>query len=129
MTDPGLYFMKLSFTPPPGVVGAGSMSLAVTVLAPTGALHGQATGTILQGTANPASFTAQVSGAMHSTGFGKIVRVGSVSGRAEVYLPPPEIGTYHAAFSASFALDSTGSGQGQFSVGKDTYKCDVKVVE
>lgn len=126
MTDVGLYLLKLSFTPPAGIVGAGSMTLALTVDAPSGALHGQAQGTILEGTQHPQTFTAPVSGAMHSTGFGNIVRVGAVSGEAAVSVTPPAIGTYLAPFSASFSLDSNWSGQGQFSVGSNSYKSDVK---
>jgi hypothetical protein len=40
MSEVGLYLLKLSFTPSLGVVGAGSMTLAVTVNASTGTLHG-----------------------------------------------------------------------------------------
>jgi len=126
MSEVGLYLLKLSFTPSLGVVGAGSMTLAVTVNASTGTLHGQVQGTILEGTQYPQTFTAQVSGAMHSTGFGNIVKVGAVSGEAGVSVIPPAIGTYLAPFSASFGLDSNWNGQGQFSVGSDTYKSDVK---
>jgi hypothetical protein len=126
MSEVGLYLLKLSFTPPHGVVGAGSMTLALTVNASSGALHGQAQGTILEGTQHPNTFTAQVSGAMHSTGFGDIVKVGAVSGEAAVSVPPPEIGTFLASFSASFSLDSNWSGQGQFSVGSHSYESEVK---
>jgi hypothetical protein len=125
MSEVGLYLLKLSFTPPAGVVGAGSMTLAVTVNASTGALLGQAQGTILEGTQDPKTFTAQVSGAMHSTGFGNIAKVGAVSGDAAVSVIPPAIGTYIAPFLASFSLDSNWSGQGQFSVGSNSYKSDV----
>lgn len=126
MEEVGLYLLKLSFTPPAGMVGAGTMTLAVTVNASTGALHGQVQGTILEGTQHPQTFTAQVSGAMHSTGLGKIVKVGAVSGEAGVSVTPPAIGTYLAPFSASFSLDSNWSGQGQFSVGSNSYVSDVK---
>lgn len=126
MSKVGLYLLKLSFTPPSGIVGAGSMTLAVTVNASTGALHGQVQGTILEGTQHPQTFTAQVSGVMHSTGFGNIVRVGTVSGEAAVSVTSPAIGTYLAPLSVSFGLDSNWSGQGQFSVGSHSYKSDVK---
>jgi hypothetical protein len=63
---------------------------------------------------------------MHSTGFGDIVKVGAVSGEAAVSVPPPEIGTFLASFSASFSLDSNWSGQGQFSVGSHSYESEVK---
>lgn len=126
MSQSGLYLLKLAFTPQGGAVGSGSMTLALTVNASTGALHGQAQGTIHEGTQHPQTFSAQVSGAMHSTGFGTIIRVGSVSGEAGVSVPPPAIGMYLAPFSASFGLDADWNGQGQFSVGSDTYKSDVK---
>jgi len=126
MSELGLYLLKLSFTPPEGVVGAGSMTLALTINASTGTLHGQAQGTILEGTQHPQTFTAQLSGAMHSTGYGDIVKVGAVSGEAGVSVTAPAIGTFLAPFSASFSLDSNWSGQGQFSVGSSTYQLDVK---
>ena len=129
MSEVGLYLLKLSFTPPEGVVGAGSMTLALTVNASTGALHGQAQGTILEGTQHPQTFTAQVSGSMHSTGYGSVVRVGAVSGEAGVSVSPPAIGTFLAPFSASFGLDSDWSGEGQFVVGSSSYKSDVKQVD
>lgn len=129
MSEVGLYLLKLNFNPPAGVVGAGSMTLALTVDASTGALHGQAQGTILEGTAHAPTFTAQVSGAMHSTGFGHIVKVGAVSGEAAVSVAPPAIGTYLAPFSASFSLDADWTGQGQFSVGSNSYKSQVTLAQ
>ncbi|MFN7571702.1 MAG: DUF1842 domain-containing protein [Betaproteobacteria bacterium] len=129
MTEPGLYLLKLAFSAPSGMVGAGSMTLAVAVDAAAGTLHGQAQGTILQGTQHPQTFSAQVSGAMHSTGFGSIVRVGAASGEAAVSVAPPAIGTYLAPFSASFGVDSNWSGQGQFVVGSHSYPCTVTKVD
>ncbi|MFN9212238.1 MAG: DUF1842 domain-containing protein [Betaproteobacteria bacterium] len=129
MTEPGLYLLKLSFSPPAGIVGAGSMTLAVAVDAAAGTLHGQAQGTILQGTQHPQTFSGQVSGAMHSTGFGSIVRVGAASGEAAVSVAPPAIGTYLAPFSASFSLDPKWNGQGQFAVGSHSYPCTVTKVD
>ncbi len=105
------------------------MILAVTVNASSGALHGQAAGIIHEGTQHPPAFTAPVEGAMHSTGYGKITKVGAVHGEAAVSVPPPAIGTYLAPFIASFALDADWSGHGQFTVGSDTYKCEVKMVD
>ena len=125
MSETGLYLLNLSYTPPKGMVGAGSMSLALTVNASTGVLHGQAQGTILEGTQHPQTFNAQVSGVMHSTGYGSIVKVGAVSGEAAVSVTPPAIGTYLAPFSASFSLDSNWNGQGQFSVDSHSYNSEV----
>lgn len=129
MTKEGLYFLKLSFAPKNGIVGAGRMTLAVTVNASTGALHGQAQGVFLEGTQHPNTFTTPVSGVMHSTGFGQIVKVGSVAGEATVSVTPPAIGTYLAPFSASFGLDSDWNGDGQFTVGANSYASEVKAVD
>lgn len=129
MAETGLYLLKLSFTPPAGVTGAGNMTLAVTVNAVTGAVSGQALGTILEGTQSPQNFVAHVQGAMHSTGLGPVVKVGAVHGEAAVSLTPPQIGTYLAPFTASFALDSGWTGQGQFTVGQHIYKSEVKMID
>lgn len=129
MEKAGLYLLKLSFTPEKGMVGAGSMMLAVTVDASTGVLHGQAHGAIQEGTQHAPTFSSPATGAMHSTGYGSITRVGAVHGEAAVSLAPPAIGTYLAPFSASFSLGADWTGQGQFTVGTDTYKCDVKMVD
>lgn len=126
MKELGLYLLNLNFTPADGMVGSGSMTLALTVNASTGVLHGQAHGTILEGTQHPQTFTAQVSGAMHSTGYGTIVKVAAVSGEAGVSVTAPAIGHFVAPFSASFSLDSDWKGQGQFSVGSHSYQSDVE---
>lgn len=125
MSEVGLYLLKLNFNPAQGIVGAGLMTLALTVDASTGALHGQAQGTILEGTEHAPTFTAKVSGTMHSTGFGHTVKVGAVSGEAAVSLAPPAIGIYLAPFSASFSLDADWTGQGQFSIGTYSYPSQV----
>jgi hypothetical protein len=121
----GLYLLKLRFTPKHGMVGAGSMTLAVTVDAVSGDLNGQANGSILEGSEYSSSFSADAKGAMHSTGYGSVVRVGAVHGEAFVSFPPPAIGSYLAPFSASFQVDDTWQGTGQFTVGVNTYQCDV----
>ncbi|BDX05346.1 DUF1842 domain-containing protein [Planctobacterium marinum] len=129
MSDTGLYLLKLGFKPQEGIVGAGSMTLAVTVNAATGELHGQAQGTVLEGTEHPQSFSAKVTGSMHSTGFGTIVKVGAVSGEAAVPFTPPAIGFSSVPFAASFSLDSDWKGEGQFSLGKEAYKSDVSMID
>jgi hypothetical protein len=121
----GLYLLKLRFTSQPGLVGGGSMTLAVTVNAATGAMNGQAQGVLKAGTEQPSSFSADATGALHSTGLGGSVRVGAVRGEAFVSFPPPAIGSYLAPFSASFSVDSSWSGEGQFSVDNSTYACVV----
>lgn len=82
------------------------MTIALTVNASPGELHGQAQGTILDGTQHPQTISAKVSGAMHSTGVGSIVRAGGVSREAGISVTTPAIGTYLAQCSASFGLDS-----------------------
>jgi hypothetical protein len=121
----GLYLLKLRFTPQHGLVGGGSMTLAVSVDAATGALHGQARGALEAGSEHPFTFSADATGALHSTGLGGSVRVGAVRGQAFVSFPPPAIGSYLAPFSASFSVDTSWSGEGQFSVGNSSYPCVV----
>ena len=89
-------------------------------------LNGGASGTILEGTEHAPSFTASGTGHIHATGLGNITQVGAISGPAVVSFPPPLIGSYEAPFSASFAVDSTWKGTGKFSVGNDTYECQVE---
>lgn len=125
MTQLNLYPVTLSFTPPPGIVGAGRMTLSLVVNAATGALSGQAVGSILEGTENAPTFHATVTGTMHSTGFGSIVRVGMVLGEAAVSVAPSAIGTSPVPFSASFGVDANWNGQGQFAVGSNTYHSNV----
>ena len=116
----GLYLLTLSFTSKK--LGAGSMSLALTVNAVSGVIQGQAQGTLQSGTEHPSTFSADACGALHSTGLGPIVKIGAVKGEAFVSFPPPAIGSYQAPFSASFNLDAQGKGTGQFTVGHRTYK-------
>ncbi|MFN9623757.1 MAG: DUF1842 domain-containing protein [Cyanobacteriota bacterium] len=126
VSNVGLYLLNLLFTTKS--VGSGSMNLALTVNAVTGVVHGQAQGKLLAGTSHPSTFSADASGVIHSTGLGTIVRTGAVKGLAFVSLPPPEIGSYQAPFSASFSLDAKGNGKGQFTVGSHTYHdCDVSI--
>lgn len=129
MSETGLYLLKLGFKPQEGVVGAGSMTLAVTVNAATGELHGQAQGAVHEGTEHPQTFNVKVTGSMHSTGYGHIVRVGAVTGEAVVPFTPPAIGFSSVPFSASFSLDAEWKGEGQFSLGKDAYKSDVSMID
>jgi hypothetical protein len=123
----GLYLLNLRFTSKK--VGAASMDLALTVNAVSGVIHGQAQGTLQAGTEHPPTFSADATGALHSTGFGPIVKIGAVKGEAFVSFPPPAIGSYLAPFIASFGLDAQGKGTGQFTVGGNTYTdCVVSIV-
>jgi hypothetical protein len=129
MANEALYLVKLDFRPKPGITGAGSMTLELTVDPMSGSMHGQAKGTILEGTQHAPRFTAIASGHMHSTGLGHVTKTGAVSGQAMVSAPPPAIGTYLAPFSASFAVDNDWNGTGKFSVGNDTYESQVTAVK
>ena len=124
MSDNALYLVNLSFSS--NNLGGGSMKLALTVDPVRNTLNGGASGTILEGTEHTPSFTASGTGHIHATGLGNITQVGAISGPAVVSFPPPLIGSYEAPFSASFAVDSTWKGTGKFSVGNDTYECQVE---
>ena len=89
-------------------------------------LSGQAKGKIQEGTEHSPSFTASCQGTMHSTGYGDVVNIGAVHGRAAVSAPPSLIGTYLAPFTAEFAVDGSWSGNGTFTVGGNTYQCKVE---
>lgn len=123
MENDTLYLVKLNYKS--GKVGGGSMTLQLAVDAVTGALNGRADGTIQEGTQHAPTFTASASGHMHSAGFGKITKLGAVTGQAAVSFPPPAIGTYLAPFTATFGVDNEWTGTGKFSVGENTYECTV----
>ena len=123
MENETLYLVKLNFKS--GKVGGGSMTLQLAVDAVTGTLNGRGDGTIQEGTQHSPTFTSSASGHLHSTGFGKITKVGAVTGQAVVSFPPPAIGSYLAPFTASFGVDNEWSGTGKFSVGTNTYECSV----
>ena len=123
MSDEALYLVNLNFKS--GVVGGGSMTLQLAVDPVTGSINGRANGSIQEGTQHSPTFTASASGHTHSTGLGDITKVGAVSGQAVVSFPPPAIGSYLAPFSASFAVKEDWSGSGKFSVGDNTYECQV----
>ncbi|MGR0481162.1 MAG: DUF1842 domain-containing protein [Candidatus Electronema sp. V4] len=127
MANESLYLVKLDYRPKAGIVGAGSMTLQVSVEPVSSSINGQANGTILEGTQHAPRFTAIASGHMHSTGLGHVTKVGAVSGQAMVSVAPPAIGTYLAPFSASFAVDNDWNGTGKFSVGDYTYDSQVSI--
>lgn len=125
----GLYLVKLSFQPSPGTTGAGRLELNLTVQASNGALHGQASGTFLEGTAQPKKFTAHGSGTAHSTGLAPSTKVGIIQGSGVVSVASG-IGSYLVTdFSASFSVDKDWNGTGDFTIDKHTYKAVVKKVE
>jgi hypothetical protein len=55
--------------------------------------------------------------------------VGAVSGQAMLSVPPSDIISSHAPFSATFAVDNDWNGTGKFSVGTDTYESQVTIVK
>lgn len=123
MSNDALYLVKLNFQSVG--VGGGSMVLQMTVNASDGNINGSASGTILEGTQHPPVFNAHCAGHLHATGFGSVTKVGALSGQAAVSAQPPLIGTYIAPFSATFAVNNEWTGTGKFSVGSDTYECQV----
>ncbi|MEM7360707.1 MAG: DUF1842 domain-containing protein [Pseudomonadota bacterium] len=124
MSSDTLYLVNLKYASEG--VGGGSMSLQLAVDPIHQTLSGQARGKIQEGTEHSPSFTASCQGTMHSTGYGDVVNIGAVHGRAAVSAPPPLIGTYLAPFTAEFAVDGKWSGKGKFSVGGNTYQCTVE---
>ncbi len=127
MSDDTLYLVKLDFNSEN--LGGGSMLLQLAVDPVHNTLTGRANGTINVGTQHPSTFQAgQLSGHMHSTGLGDITMVGAVGGQAAVSFPPPAIGTYLAPFTASFGVNGSWEGQGKFSIGPNTYDCQVSRV-
>jgi len=123
MSEQALYLVKLNFKT--NNVGGASMTLQLAIDPMSIFINGRANGTFHQGTQHTPSFTASTSGQIHSTGFGNITKVGGVTGQAVVSFPPPAIGSYLAPFEADFAVDNEWNGTGSFSVGTDTYKCQV----
>jgi hypothetical protein len=125
--DPKLKVKTLSFKTKG--VGGGEMTLLLAVNSVSDKLFGWAEGTIRQGTQHPPEFSADVAGSLHSTGLEPYTMVGGVEGPATVSFEPPMIGCYLTAFKATFAVDRNWNGHGTFSVGTNTYKCDVSSVE
>lgn len=121
-----LFLVKLDYKT--NSLGAGSMMLQLAVDPEHKTLNGRADGTILEGTQHAPHFTASGTGLFHSTGFGVITKIGTVKGQAVVSFSPPAIGSYLAPFSASFEVDNGWCGKGHFSVGTNTYECQVTMV-
>ena len=123
MSEQALYLVKLNYKTKG--LGGASMTLQLAVDPRSININGRADGTFQQGTQHMPSFTASASGQIHGAGFGKITKIGGVTGQAVVSFAPPAIGSYLAPFSADFAVDNKWNGTGNFSVGTETYQCDV----
>ncbi|KPH56679.1 hypothetical protein AMS58_01145 [Pseudoalteromonas porphyrae] len=127
MSNESLYLVKLQFKS--SVVGGGSMEIQLAVDPVTGSLNGRANGSIQEGTQHSPHFTSSASGHMHATGFNGVTKVGAVTGQAVVSFPPPAIGSYQSPFTASFGVDNEYNGKGSFSVGDNTYQCEVSLID
>ena len=124
MSEDTLYLVHLNYSS--CVVGGGSMNLSLAVDPIRHTISGGGKGSMLEGTEHPTTFTASGNGHMHATGLGDISNVGALSGKAVVSFPPPAIGSYEAPFTASFAVDGSWNGTGKFTVGNQTYECQVE---
>lgn len=127
MSTESLYLVKLQYKT--GLVGSGSMVLQLAVDPVTGSLNGRANGAIQEGTQHSPTFTSSASGHMHATGLNGVTKVAAVTGQAVVSFPPPAIGSYLAPFTASFAVDNEWNGNGSFSIGDNTYQCQVSLAD
>ncbi|MCF6458359.1 DUF1842 domain-containing protein [Pseudoalteromonas sp. MMG024] len=127
MADSSLYLVKLQFKP--DALGAGSMVLQLAVNPSTGTINGAAEGHILEGTQHSPSFTGSGSGHLHATGLGTSTKVAALTGNAVVSFPPPAIGSYQTNFTASLSVDDNWNGTGSFSVGDNTYACQVSMID
>jgi hypothetical protein len=101
-----------------GVPGAPLLQVQALVDAPTGKISGHAR--ITQAIAPPAGNIAisDLTGQIRSLGFGKGMRVVTLTGSYPYVLPPPAIGTVTEPFSATLVLgQDSWAGQGSFSYG------------
>lgn len=103
-------------------VGGGEMKLTLHIDGSN--LSGNASGQFNLGTQNPSDFTAVVSGHIHSTGYGGVTKVGAVIGQAGVSTPPSDVIVLEP-LTATFAVDNSFDGKGNFTIGDRTYECVV----
>ena len=123
MSEESLYLVNLEFSTEN--FGGASMKLQLAVDPVNNTITGCADGTIEEGTQFSPNFAASAAGHIYSTGLGGITKIGAVSGQTVVSVPPPAIGSYLVPFSANFAVDNDWNGEGNFSVGTNTYTCKV----
>jgi hypothetical protein len=100
-----------------GVPGAPIMHFSLVVVPSQNCVNG--TVHITQAIAPPNNdiVVKNVKGTIRKTGFGSITQVVALEGQYLVSFPPPVIGCYLAAFSASMAIDNNWDGSGSFSYG------------
>ena len=106
-------------------VGGGSLYLQVAIDPIHKMINGQGDGRLLLGTRYSPCFTVTGHGDIYWKGFGKVTIEGCLSGQATVSCPPPEFGCYLSFFRASFVVDDEWKGTGLFTVGSQTYDCEV----
>lgn len=100
-----------------GMPGAPILNMSLLVNAATGQITGQAVQT--QSVAPPGNkiVIGNVTGQMHSAGFGSVTKLIALQGSAVISFPPPAIGSYLAPFSAHFGVDNNWSGKGGWTLG------------
>jgi hypothetical protein len=100
-----------------GTPGAPILHLSLLVNAVTGQITGQ--GTQSQAIAPPGGKIniSNITGVMHSAGFGKVTKLIALKGEAFISFPPPAIGSYIAPFNAAFATDNNFAGHGGWHLG------------
>jgi hypothetical protein len=111
----GLY--QLCLTAGTGKPGAPTLQLQLLVNAATGRITGQ--GVQTQAIAPPGNQIniSNITGVMHSAGFGGITKLIALRGQAFISFPPPAIGSYIAPFEAAFATDNNFAGHGGWHLG------------
>lgn len=127
MSQTDLYLVKLDFTT--NTVGSGSLTLSLALDPNTPNMSGRANGTLLDGTQNPKTFAAPVTGVCHATGMGKITKVCSVQGTALISGKPPQLVLQAAPFSAEFSVDNDWTGIGTFRISEHVYDARVSLAK
>jgi hypothetical protein len=125
-----LYLVKL-LVGNEGMPGAPLLHLSTAVDAPTGHVTGQAE--ITQAIRAPEGHIriTHLKGQLRSLGLEPAVRVLTLKGTYTVSVPPPEIGTYLADFSATLVIgQDSWNGRGSFTYGDhEVTDVPVKVLE
>ena len=98
-----------------GMPGAPIANFSLVVVPSTNSVSG--TVEIKQALGSHGSIIVNVSGEIRATGYGKVTKVVSLTGKYVQVATPPAIGAYLANFSAHLAIDNDWNGQGGFSYG------------
>lgn len=100
-----------------GTPGAPILHLSLLVNAATGRITGQGVQTQAVPAPGDKIHINNITGVMHSAGFGGITKLIALRGQAFISFPPPAIGSYIAPFNAAFATDNNFSGHGGWHLG------------